>query len=74
MGGGGGWGGGGGVGGGGEELLSLVAVDGQVAGPDLYGLTHHASPHIVLTGYHFDIVHFDEMFMFSHSCSRRLLF
>ena len=56
------------------ELISLVAVDGRLAGPDFYGLTDLASPHIVLTGYHFDIAHFDGMFMFSHSCSWRLLF
>ena len=60
--------------GGGGELISLVTVDGRVAGPDFYGLTDLASPHIVLTGYHFDIVHFDGMFMFSHSCSWELLF
>ena len=53
-------------GGRGGVLISLVTVDGWVA--DL------ASPHIVLTGYHFDIVHFDRMFMVSHSCSWRLLF
>ena len=45
-----------------------------MASPDFYGLTDHASPHIVLSGYHFDIVHFDGMFMVSHSCSWRLLF
>ena len=55
-------------------LISLVAVDGRAAGPDFYGLTDLASPHIVLSGYHFDIVLSDGMFMVSHSCSWRLLF
>ena len=36
---------------GGEELISLVAVDDRVAGPDFYGLTDLASPHVVLSGY-----------------------
>ena len=60
--------------GGGGGLIFLVAVDGRVAGPDFYGFTDLASPDIVLRGYHFDIVHFDGMFRFSHSCSWRLLF
>ena len=53
----------------GGELVSLVAVDGRAAGPNLNGLSDLATECVVLSGYHFNIVFSNRMFMLTHCCT-----